>query len=161
MPKAKNLFNVILYQPEIPPNTGNIMRLCTATQCALHLIEPLGFHLTDKHLKRAKLDYDLSFPLQKFKSFEECQNTLPDSSRIYLCSTKANTPYTQPQFKSGDSFVFGPETRGLPETLLSSFPESQKIRIPMCIDVRSLNLANSVAIVIYEAWRQLGFACNP
>lgn len=150
------MFNIVLYQPEIPPNTGNIIRLCANTNSSLHLIEPLGFELSDKHLKRAGLDYILPNTLQQYSSFNKYLEN-KDPSKIYLCSTKATIPYTQPHFEPGDSLVFGPETRGLPADLLAQFPESQKITIPMCGSSRSLNLSNAVAVILYEAWRQQGF----
>ena len=156
----------MLFQPEIPPNTGNIIRLCANAHCNLHLIEPLGFDLTDKHLKRAGLDYILPKSLQRYASFEaylqkhhEYQQN--DLSNIYLCSTKAKTLYTEVGFKPGDSFVFGPETRGLPADLLDQYPENQKITIPMHASSRSLNLSNAVAVIVYEAWRQNEFRTAP
>jgi len=150
------LFHIVLHQPEIPPNTGNIIRLASNMGATLHLIEPLGFVLDDKHLKRAGLDYKLSRPLLRYSSFEDflLQNR---SLRIYLCSTKANTLYSKQQFRANDAFVFGSETKGLPPALLDKFYDSQKIRIPMVENSRSLNLSNAVAIVVYEAWRQLDF----
>lgn len=151
------MYNIVLYQPEIPPNTGNIIRLCALTGCRLHLIEPLGFELDDKHLRRAGLDYLLPFPLQRYPSLEDYLMQNGDSSNIYFCTTKAKTLYTEPEYKSGDSFVFGPETRGLPITLLDSQSESHKIRLPMQPNTRSLNLSNAVAVIVYEAWRQKGF----
>lgn len=164
------MFNIVLYQPEIPPNTGNIMRLCANTGCRLHLIQPLGFSLEDKHLKRAGLDYTLPHPVKLYSSFEEYtlkngfqsdasqhSRSKENNSILYLCSTKANQYYTDVFFKPGDSLVFGPETRGLPQDMLQSYPEHQKIKIPMQASSRSLNLSNAVAIIIYEAWRQQGF----
>ncbi len=153
------MFNIVLYEPEIPPNTGNIIRLCSNTGCSLHLIEPLGFELTDKHLRRAGLDYELTKPLIRYESFD---NYLKEVKRgtVYLCSTKAQMNYTNFSFNPGDSFVFGPETRGLPEDLLKNFPTAQKIRIPLQPNSRSLNLSNAVAIIVYEAWRQNDFITN-
>lgn len=151
------MFNIVLFQPEIPPNTGNIMRLCANTGCSLHLIQPLGFVLTDKYLRRANLDYQMPLALKLYESFEAYQETYP-ASTFYLCSTKNATIYTTVNFKPGDSLVFGPETRGLPKELLEIYPEQQKIFIPMQPNSRSLNLANAVSIVTYEAWRQLNFA---
>lgn len=165
------MFNIVLYQPEIPPNTGNIMRLAANTGCNLHLIEPLGFSFDDKHLRRAGLDYVLADPPKFYSSFDAyCEffyntikHTLSHSSSgtnspiIYLCSTKATRYYTDVTYNLGDSFVFGPETRGLPLEILQAFPEEQKIKIPMKESSRSLNLANSVSVIVYEAWRQNGF----
>jgi tRNA (cytidine/uridine-2'-O-)-methyltransferase len=149
------MFNIVLYQPEIPPNTGNIIRLCVNSGCQLHLIKPLGFSLNEKHLKRANLDYAMAQPPSQYDSFEEYQKNAV--STLFLCTTKAKTIYSEVRFKPGDSFVFGPETRGLPAEILDSYPDAQKIIIPMQANARSLNLANSVAIVVYEAWRQHNF----
>jgi len=150
------MFNIVLYQPEIPGNTGNIIRLCANTGCTLHLIEPLGFQLTDKHLKRAGLDYNPMVPIHRYESLEQYLNTHKDS-KIYLCTTKGNTNYSNVNFAIGDTFVFGPETRGLPVEILVNYSDSQKIRIPMQQPTRSLNLANAVSVVVYEAWRQSSF----
>ena len=150
------MFNIALFEPEIPPNTGNIMRLAANTGCILHLIKPLGFSLDEKNLKRASLDYQT-------RSTYILYNNLEDffirhaAKRIFLCSTKASTVYSSINFAADDVFLFGPESRGLPADLLAQTPESQKITIPMTKNGRSLNLANSVAIVVYEAWRQLNF----
>lgn len=152
------MFNIVLYQPEIPPNTGNIIRLCVNTGCNLHLIQPLGFSLSEKHLKRANLDYEMSTPPLLYPSFEAYQQQAASNlSTLYLCTTKAETLYTDIHFKPGDSIVFGPETRGLPGEILTQYSDAQKILIPMQPLARSLNLANAVAIVVYEAWRQQGF----
>lgn len=148
------MFNIILFQPEIPPNTGNIIRLCSNTGCRLHLIQPLGFEIDDKQLKRAGLDYALQEPLIQYPSLEDCIHQLPKSSNIYLCSSKAKTRYFDVSYQPNDSFIFGPETRGLPESMLAQYPESQKITIPMQPNSRSLNLSNAVAVIIYEALRQ-------
>lgn len=150
------MFNIVLYQPEIPPNTGNIMRLCANTGCALHLIEPLGFELSDKYLKRANLDYVMDKAPKLYLSFEAFEAVHPHST-IYLCSTKSKMLYTDVQFRPGDSLVFGPETRGLPAEIMQRYSNSQKVLIPMRPSGRSLNLSNAVAIVSYEAWRQQGF----
>jgi tRNA (cytidine/uridine-2'-O-)-methyltransferase len=150
------MFNIVLYQPEIPPNSGNIIRLCANTGCALHLIEPLGFELTDKHLKRAGLDYCMPKTLERYESFEKYLET-KNLNSIYLCTTKANTLYSDVSFQPGDTLVFGPETRGLPASILEAFPEHQKLKIPMIHSSRSLNLSNSVAVIVYEAWRQNRF----
>ena len=157
------MFNIVLYQPEIPPNTGNIMRLCANTGAKLHLIEPLGFSLSDKEMKRANLDYEmitrptLHASFQDFLDSAGLKNIQPDAKTLYLCSTKARTIYSNVRYKPGDYFLFGPETRGLPTEILDTFPAQQKITIPMQPNARSLNLANSVAVIVYEAWRQQGW----
>lgn len=151
------MFHIVLYQPEIPPNTGTVMRLAANTGCQLHLIEPLGFFLDDKRLKRAGLDYQMIHNLKRHADFDTYLNAHTQPT-IYLCSTKAKKCYTDVHFKPGDSLVFGPETRGLPEELLQQYPAEQKIKIPMSPEGRSLNLATAVSIVTYEAWRQNDFA---
>ncbi len=151
------MFNIVLYQPEIPPNTGNIMRLCANTGCRLHLIEPLGFSLSDKYLKRANLDYEMGEAPKRYKTFEDYLVEHPDS-RLYFCTTKGKTVYSTLHFQKGDSFIFGPETRGLPPTILDKYSPLQKIVIPMQTNTRSLNLSNSVAVIVYEAWRQNNFS---
>ena len=153
------MFNIILYQPEIPPNTGNIIRLCANAGFRLHLIKPLGFNIDDKHLKRAGLDYEMSFPIQIHNDFSNCASLF---STLYLCTTKAKKLYTEFIYKPEDAFVFGPETRGLPEEILTLHSNShsriiEQIRIPMRVNSRSLNLSNSVSIILYEAWRQNQF----
>jgi len=150
------MFHCVLYQPEIPPNTGNIIRLCANTQVQLHLIHPLGFQLEDKKLRRAGLDYHDWADVREHASFAEFMNTL-QPQRIFACSTKGQTGYSTPTYQTGDAFLFGPETRGLPPSVLDQFPAHHIIRIPMRAGNRSLNLSNAVAIVIYEAWRQLEF----
>ena len=151
------MFNVILYQPEIPPNTGNIIRLCANTGAQLHLIRPLGFELEDKQLKRAGLDYHEYAPLRVHDSLEACLQTLP-GSRLFALTTKASQPFHATQFKAGDAFLFGPESRGLPAEILQSLPNEQRLRLPMLPVNRSLNLSNTVAVAVYEAWRQCQFA---
>lgn len=152
------MFNIILYQPEIPPNTGNIIRLCANGGFSLHLIKPLGFEINDKTLERAGLDYAKQVPIQLYDSFSVCEEQF---SSLYLCSTKAKTNYTEIQYKPGDTFVFGPETRGLPEELLLKYAPTHCIRIPMMDNSRSLNLSNSVAVILFEAWRQNNFGNTP
>ncbi len=147
-------FNIVLVEPEIPQNTGNIVRLCACTGSKLFLVGKLGFALTDKYLKRSGLDYWDSTSISKFNSIEELQNNYPDSNFYYL-TTKTEKKYSDIPFKEGDFFVFGPETRGLDEDLLNCNKENC-ITIPMKEGQRSLNLSNSVAIVIYEAIRQNG-----
>jgi tRNA (cytidine/uridine-2'-O-)-methyltransferase len=150
------MFNIILYQPEIPPNTGNIIRLCANTGSQLHLIEPLGFELDDYKLRRAGLDYHEFAALKVHKTVEDCLAVL-DSKRLFACSTRGKNYYTQVNFQPNDSFLFGPETRGLPQQLLDTLPLPQILRIPMLPNNRSLNLSNAVAVIVYEAWRQLTF----
>jgi tRNA (cytidine/uridine-2'-O-)-methyltransferase len=150
------MFHIVLYQPEIPPNTGNIIRLCANTGARLHLIEPLGFTPTDSKLKRAGLDYHDWAKVTIHKSFADFVATI-QPKRLYICETGAHQYYTEPHYQAGDAFVFGPETRGLPQELLAQFAQNQKICLPMLTIERSLNLSNCVAIVIFEAWRQLGF----
>lgn len=153
------MFKIVLFQPEIPPNTGNIIRLCANTGAHLHLIKPLGFELDDKRLRRAGLDYhewadvtiheDYATFLEKVKP-----------RRIFACSTKGSNNYATEKFQIDDTFLFGPETRGLPASLLEQMPREQILRIPMLPNSRSINLSNSVAIILYEAWRQLNFAAS-
>ncbi|BAP57585.1 RNA methyltransferase [Thioploca ingrica] len=150
------MFYCVLYQPEIPPNTGNIIRLCANVGISLHLIHPLGFELNDKQLKRAGLDYHEWVRVQEHDSLAACLQTI-QPKRLFACSTKGKTCYTKPGYQYGDSFLFGPETRGLPPSVLEKLPTDQVITIPMQPGNRSLNLANAVAVIIYEAWRQLGF----
>jgi len=147
------MFHCVLYQPEIPPNTGNIIRLCANTQVQLHLIHPLGFALDDKKLKRAGLDYQEWARVQEHASLAHFLDQV-HPSRLFACSTRGQRSYADNFYQPGDAFLFGPETRGLPPTVLDKFPV---IRIPMYPGNRSLNLANAVAIIIYEAWRQQEF----
>ena len=147
------MFNLILYQPEIPPNTGNIIRLCANTGIALHLIKPLGFSIDDKQLRRAGLDYHEFANIKVYENLDECLERL-GNQRIFACSTKGKKYYTDIQYQSGDIFILGPETRGLPQEILEKF---EMIRIPMTPHNRSLNLSNSAAVILYEAWRQCGF----
>ncbi len=150
------MLNIVLYQPEIPPNTGNIIRLCANTGAQLHLIHPLKFELDDKQLRRAGLDYHEWASVKEYQSFEDFQQQHPNT-RCFACSTKATQPYSDVSYHDGDALIFGPETRGLPKEILATWPEDQKIRIPMQAESRSLNLSNAVAVILYEAWRQLGF----
>lgn len=152
-----NPFNVVLYEPEIPPNTGNIIRLCANTGAQLHLIEPLGFAWDNSRLKRAGLDYHDLTHVTLYKSFAQYRQQAKPQ-RMFACTTKGSARYDEPSYQAGDSFVFGPETRGLPDPLLDEFAAHEKLRIPMQAQSRSLNLANSVAVFLYEAWRQLDFA---
>ena len=147
-------FNIVLFEPEIPQNTGNIARLCACTGAHLYLVGKLGFSLTEKHLKRAGLDYWDSVKISKYDSLNDLKSEFPNSKFYYL-TTKSKEIYTNREFKSGDFFVFGPETRGIPESILKENKE-YAITIPMEEGQRSLNLSNSVAIVLYEAIRQNG-----
>ncbi len=149
-------FNVVLYEPEIPPNTGNIIRLCANTGAQLHLIEPLGFEWDDTRLKRAGLDYHDLTHVTLYPNLPTFLEKLAPR-RVFACSTRATTNYTAATFAAGDTLMFGPETRGLPQSLLDSTPPELKLRIPMQGASRSLNLANAVSVVLYEAWRQLDF----
>lgn len=150
------MYHVVLYEPEIPPNTGNIIRLCANCGAQLHLIRPLGFEMSDKQLRRAGLDYHEFAEVQIHDDLETfCQAVQP--GRLFACSTRGSQDYTGIQYHPGDAFLFGPETRGLPVEVLESFPPERRLRIPMVPNNRSLNLANAVAILVYEAWRQQGF----
>ena len=151
------MLNIVLYQPEIPPNTGNIIRLCHNCGFQLHVIEPLGFELDDKRLRRAGLDYIEWQDMKVHKSWQGYSESLSADSRLFAISTKGKTNYSANSFVEGDHLLFGPETRGLPAEILESLPTEQVLRIPMRADSRSLNLSNSAAVVAYEAWRQLGF----
>lgn len=151
------MFNVILFQPEIPANTGNIIRLCANTGCALHLVRPLGFVWDDRRLRRAGLDYHEWAAVRLHDSLGECRQAIGEG-RLFALSTHGECRYDTPAFAAGDAFLFGPETRGLPQDLLAQVPAAQRLRIPMVPPGRSLNLANSVAVVAYEAWRQARFA---
>jgi tRNA (cytidine/uridine-2'-O-)-methyltransferase len=151
------MFSLILYQPEIPPNTGNIIRLCANTGTKLHLIKPLGFELDEPRLKRAGLDYREFAEVLVHDSLDTCLEML-QQPRLFALSTRNQTCYTNAQFRPGDAFLFGPETRGLPLSILEGLPASQRLRLPMRLGSRSLNLANCAAVVIYEAWRQQGFS---
>ena len=150
------MLNIVLFEPEIPPNTGNIIRLCANTGFHLHLIEPLGFELDDKRLRRAGLDYREWQDAKVHSSWQAfLENQRPD--RIFAISTKGQTRYTDIAYQAGDTLVFGPETRGLSATLREALPGDHVLRIPMQAESRSLNLSNAAALIVYEAWRQLGF----
>jgi tRNA (cytidine/uridine-2'-O-)-methyltransferase len=150
------MFHCVLYQPEIPQNTGSIIRLSANTGVQLHLIHPLGFDLDNKKLKRAGLDYHEWARVQEHDSFSAFLEDV-QPPRLFACSTKGKISYTDPCYQADDAFLFGSETRGLPQTLLDTFHPEKIIRIPMQPSIRSLNLSNAVAVVIYEAWRQLDF----
>ena len=150
------MFNVILYQPEIPPNTGNIIRLCANTGCQLHLIKPLGFTLEDKQLVRAGLDYHEFATLKVYESLQDCLAVF-DPARVFALTTKGSQAFHQMSYRKGDAFLFGPESRGLPAEVLAQFDADHRVRLPMLPDNRSLNLSNTVAVAVFEAWRQCGF----
>ena len=147
------MFHIILYEPEIPPNTGNIIRLSANTGFEVHLIEPLGFKVDDKSLKRAGMDYLKKTDFQVWISLDQCLNTL-DPQNIYTVSTKGKSIYSDLTYSQGDAFIFGPESRGLPQTIIDKY---ESITIPMKSTGRSINLANTVSIIVYEAWRQNAF----
>ena len=151
------MFSVILFEPEIPPNTGNIIRLCANTGVGLHLIKPLGFELDEPRLKRAGLDYREFASVATHASLDDCLEVL-DWPRLFALSTRNSMRYDQAIFRAGDAFLFGPETRGLPQEILDGLPHEQRLRLPMREGNRSLNLSNAAAVVVYEAWRQLDFA---
>jgi tRNA (cytidine/uridine-2'-O-)-methyltransferase len=151
------VFELILYQPEIPPNTGNIIRVCANTGTRLHLVHPLGFELDDRKLRRAGLDYHEFAAVQEHASLEECTRNFRND-RVFAVSTRGTQNYAEVAYLPGDAFVLGPETRGLPQAVLDDLPPRQCLRIPMLPDNRSLNLSNAAALLLYEAWRQQGFA---
>ncbi|HJW01736.1 MAG TPA: tRNA (cytidine(34)-2'-O)-methyltransferase [Azospira sp.] len=148
---------IILFQPEIPPNTGNIIRLCANTGCELHLVEPLGFALTDKGLKRAGLDYHEYASLTVHPDWASCRQAFA-GRRLFALSTRASVRYDSVSYQESDAFVFGQETAGLPAEVLAEFPPEQRLRLPMRPGQRSLNLSNAAAVMVFEAWRQSGFA---
>jgi tRNA (cytidine/uridine-2'-O-)-methyltransferase len=150
------MFNIVLFEPKIPPNTGNIMRLCANTGCTLHLIKPLGFTLDDKRLRRAGLDYREFSEVHEWDQLSSLLDQF-DRERVFAITTKATTHYHQARFQRDDLLLFGPETRGLPEQVLDLMPQDRKLRIPMLEHSRSLNLANAASVIVYEAWRQIGF----
>ena len=150
------MFEIILFEPEIPPNTGNIIRLCANTGTALHLVEPLGFTLEDKQLQRAGLDYHEYATLKVHPNWQACLDHFA-GRRMFAATTKGATRYTHVNYQDGDAFVFGPESRGLPAEILASFPPERRVRLPMQAQSRSLNLSNAAAVMIYEAWRQVDF----
>jgi tRNA (cytidine/uridine-2'-O-)-methyltransferase len=151
------MFHVVLFEPEIPPNTGNIIRLCANTGCTLHLIQPLGFEMNDRQLKRAGLDYHEYASVQIHAAWPALLEALPGHRRLAF-STRAAARFDDMQYLPGDVLIFGPETRGLPGELLASFEPRHRLRLPMIAGNRSLNLSNAVAVVVYEAWRQNRFA---
>jgi len=150
------VLHIALFEPEIPPNTGNIIRLCANSGAQLHLIEPLGFVLDDKRLRRAGLDYHEFTHVKQHKDFDSFKAWAAER-RIFACTTKATQHHHQARYQDEDILLFGPESRGLPATVLDSLPADQKIRIPMLADSRSLNLSNATAIILYQAWEQLNY----
>ncbi len=151
------MLDVVLYQPEIPPNTGNIIRLCANTGFGLHLIRPLGFDLDDKRARRAGLDYHETARVAVYAHFHEYLDTRKPP-RIFALTTKGCRSYHHVRFAAGDALLFGPETRGLPADILEALPAEHCVRIPMQPDSRSMNLSNAVAVLVYESWRQLNFS---
>ena len=151
------MLHLVLYQPEIPPNTGNIIRLCANTGAILHLVHPLGFELDDRKLRRAGLDYNEFANIHEYDSIEEFSE-LNKTLRVFAVSTRGTTRYTDIAYRDNDAFLMGPETRGLPQSLLDTFDSDRVLRIPMKEESRSLNLSNAAAIIVYEAWRQVNFA---
>ena len=150
------MFNIVLFEPEIPPNTGNIIRLCANTGATLHLIHPMAFELDDARLRRAGLDYHEYANIIQHNDFEAFISGIKPA-RLFACSTKGKHPYTDIHYRRDDTLLFGPETRGLPAAILESLPPDHVVRIPMLSDSRSLNLSNAVAVILYEAWRQNAF----
>jgi tRNA (cytidine/uridine-2'-O-)-methyltransferase len=152
------MFHIVLVQPEIPPNTGNVIRLAANTGCTLHLIEPLGFSMDDKQLKRAGLDYHEYAPVRRHSDWAAfCATEQPASERLFALTTRATNSVYQARFAPGDWLVFGSETRGLPPELRAQLVPAQQLRLPMLAGQRSLNLSNAVAVTVFEAWRQNGF----
>ncbi|TJZ73503.1 tRNA (cytidine(34)-2'-O)-methyltransferase [Chitiniphilus eburneus] len=150
------MFHIVLFQPEIPPNTGNVIRLVANTGCVLHLVKPLGFELDDARLRRAGLDYHEYATLQVHEDWAAAQRVLGDR-RCFAMTTRSSAQVDGVAFADEDVFVFGPETRGLPQEMLDRFPPEARIRLPMLPGQRSLNLSNAVAVTVFEAWRQLGY----
>ncbi|PJG58572.1 tRNA (uridine(34)/cytosine(34)/5-carboxymethylaminomethyluridine(34)-2'-O)-methyltransferase TrmL [Aeromonas cavernicola] len=150
------MLDIVLYQPEIPPNTGNIIRLCANTGYRLHLIEPLGFEWDDKRVRRAGLDYHEFAEVKRWSSYEHFLTAIAPQ-RVFACTTKGRTAHSEAQFVAGDALLFGPESRGLPQEIIDSLPFEQRLRIPMLPQSRSMNLSNAVAVFVYESWRQLNY----
>lgn len=154
------MFHIILHEPEIPPNAGNVIRLCANTGTTLHLVKPLGFRLDAKSLRRAGLDYRELAEVRVHASLDACLDSL-GQPRWFAFTSRATGSYATARYQAGDALVFGAETRGLPQAVLDSCPADRQLRIPMLPDARSLNLSNAVAIAVYEAWRQHGFQAQP
>jgi tRNA (cytidine/uridine-2'-O-)-methyltransferase len=155
------MFNIVLVEPEIPPNTGNVIRLAANTGCALHLVEPLGFSMDDRLLRRAGLDYHETARVQRHASWDDFVRTAqPVAGRMFGFTTRGSRPFVEVAWQRGDWLVFGSETAGLPPSLLGAFPAAQRVRLPMRAGQRSLNLSNTVAVAVFEAWRQNGYAAG-
>ena len=153
------MFRIVLVEPEIPPNTGNVIRLAANTGCELHLIEPLGFSMDDKLLQRAGLDYHEHARVQQHASWAAfIESATTDPTRCFAFTTRGEQPFGAMRFEPGDCFVFGSESKGLPVGLREQFPATQRVRLPMLAGQRSLNLSNAVAVVVFEAWRQCGYS---
>ncbi len=157
MPRGADVFEVVLYRPEIPPNTGNVIRLCANAGARLHLVEPLGFSMDDRQLKRAGLDYHELATVTVHPDWDHLVAALA-GRRLFAVTARGAVPFGAPSYIPGDAFVFGPEAAGLPEALLATFPEERRLRLPMRPGNRSLNLSNAVAVTVFEAWRQQGYA---
>jgi tRNA (cytidine/uridine-2'-O-)-methyltransferase len=156
------MFHIVLVEPEIPPNTGNVIRLAANTGCQLHLVEPLGFAIDDKHLRRAGLDYHEYAQLHRHADWQTFLDTArPDPARMFALTTRGSASPYDTAFKAGDWLVFGSETKGLAETVRAGFQPANCLRLPMLVGQRSLNLSNAVAVTVFEAWRQTGFAATP
>ena len=156
------MFHIVLVEPEIPPNTGNVIRLAANTGCSLHLVEPLGFDMEDKHLRRAGLDYHEYAQLHRYANWQAFLDTAkPDPARMFALTTRGHASPYETAFTAGDWLVFGSETKGLAETVRTCFPQTNCLRLPMRLGQRSLNLSNAVAVTVFEAWRQNGFALDP
>lgn len=154
------MLHIVLFEPEIPPNTGNVIRLCANTGYQLHLIEPLGFELEDKKLRRAGLDYHEFAPVKRHANWQAFANS-ETFGTVYALTTKGSRPHSEAAFQANDVLVFGPETRGLPNDFIQALPPEQRLRLPMQAGSRSLNLSNTVAVMVYESWRQLGYEMRP
>jgi len=153
------MFNIVLVRPEIPPNTGNVIRLAANTGCALHLIEPLGFAMDDRQLRRAGLDYHEYAPVQRHASWPAFVAQMrPDPQRLFAFTTRGSRPFAEVAWRAGDWLVFGSETAGLPAAVRDTFDDARRVRLPMRADQRSLNLSNAVAVAVFEAWRQNDYA---
>ena len=161
-PVADPMFHVILHRPEIPPNTGNVIRLCANTGARLHLVKPLGFEIDDRQLRRAGLDYHEYAPMLVHEDLHAALSAIANANdappRVFALSTRGTRRFDEPAYREGDAFLFGSETAGLPQAVLDDVPVVQRLRLPMRPHNRSLNLSNTVAVVVFEAWRQLGFA---
>lgn len=151
------MFDIVLYEPEIPPNTGNAVRLAVNTGARLHLVKPLGFSISDKHLARAGMDYREFADVTMHEDWPACRQYFA-GRRLFAVTTRGAQRFDKPAYAENDVFIFGPESRGLPQALIDALPNAQCIRLPMRTATRSINLSNAVAVVVYEAWRQLGFA---